>query len=595
LAAQSTLRRRPPLTEPAVGQARERSSQERPCVLFLALPSNESYADALVHPQHIGYRYLAAILRRNGYEARIVNIYLDEDELDDVFFSMDSAYVEQRLSAIIVRKTLGVVRALDVHPQVVGFSVTHRDAELVLRIADGLKSVSSDTTVLLGGVYASLCARELLSDNPQVDHILFGEAECSIIPYLRAVSDGGNLSGVPGLAWRAPAGDVVVNPPARVVGDLDDLPFPAEDEIQTIGRRNNDKLRISSSRGCHGRCAFCSINAFHQLVCISSVRARSPGSIVDEMEHLRDAYGIKCFVFVDPEFIGAGRRGQERAVKLAREIVRRKLDVRFKIDCRADGVDWATMSLLKNAGLYSVEIGVESFDNRTLRMLNKKVTRQQNISALRCLCALRLDVTMDYIFYTPWTTLETMKRELPVVKEWAQGPHIRLFPVFRPLKLIPHTEIINRAWSECSVRGDYRGYQYRLKDPRAHKLFLRHMAFCEKVRTLILNSPRVRENEAASSVTASRIVSEYHSLGWSLKMLTIGYIENLLSGDNSTMAEYEKRLNMFRALLMRTYSEHQLFRGRHSVALEGGKGSAFHARVGFSHDGTRLQENERLP
>ncbi len=519
-----------------------------------------------MHAQHIGYRYLTAILRKHGYEARILNVYLDESELQDVLFSMDSAYVERHLSDIIVRKAIAAVHGLGVHPNIVGFSVTYRSAELVQEVAGAIKSNYPDAVVLLGGVYASLCARELLSDNPQVDHILYGEAEHSIIPYVNALAQGRGLGDVAGLGWRAQDGEVVINRPAAVEADLDNLPFPAEDDLQAISHRNNGKIRISSSRGCSGGCSFCSISAFNRVSRASSLRVRSACNIVDEIERLRDVYGINQFVFVDPEFIGSARRGRDRALGLANELGRRGLDIRFKIDCRADSVELETMSLLKDAGLYSVEIGVESFDDEILGILNKKVSKQQNISALGCLCRLGLDVTMDYIFYTPWTTLDMMKRDLPTLIDFCGDPAIRLFPVFRPLQLVPQTEVLDRAYAECGVWGDYRGYEYRLRDPRAHNVFRRHMPFCRRIQSLILNSPRIGITGASPSTEEASIVREYNRIGWLLKMLTIVHIEGLLKGDGPKTAQCEKQLHSLRASMMSIYSKHDLPGGGRPVA-----------------------------
>ncbi len=495
-----------------------------------------------------------------------MNVYLDESELQDVLFSMDSAYVERHLSDIIVRKAIAAVHGLGVHPNIVGFSVTYRSAELVQEVAGAIKSNYPDAVVLLGGVYASLCARELLSDNPQVDHILYGEAEHSIIPYVNALAEGRGLGDVAGLGWRAQDGEVVINRPAAVEADLDNLPFPAEDDLQAISHRNNGKIRISSSRGCSGGCSFCSISAFNRVSRASSLRVRSACNIVDEIERLRDVYGINQFVFVDPEFIGSARRGRDRALGLANELGRRGLDIRFKIDCRADSVELETMSLLKDAGLYSVEIGVESFDDEILGILNKKVSKQQNISALGCLCRLGLDVTMDYIFYTPWTTLDMMKRDLPTLIDFCGDPAIRLFPVFRPLQLVPQTEVLDRAYAECGVWGDYRGYEYRLRGPRAHNVFRRHMPFCRRIQSLILNSPRIGITGASPSTEEASIVREYNRIGWLLKMLTIVHIEGLLKGDGPKTAQCEKQLHSLRASMMSIYSKHDLSRGGRPVA-----------------------------
>jgi len=108
-------------------------------------------------------------------------------------------------------------------------------------------------------------------------------------------------------------------------------------------------------------------------------RSRSPGSVVDEIQHLQRQYGVERINFLDDEFIGVGRRGRERALAIGEEIVRRRLHVSFNITCRPDSLDSDVLRALKGAGLEWVDVGVESWVARQLALYGKRVSPEHDI------------------------------------------------------------------------------------------------------------------------------------------------------------------------------------------------------------------------
>ena len=63
---------------------------------------------------------------------------------------------------------------------------------------------------------------------------------------------------------------------------------------------------VLSNRGCRAQCTFCSVRNFNGV----SVRQRSVESVLDELELLKDRYGIGHFVWLDDDLLKDHRRAK---------------------------------------------------------------------------------------------------------------------------------------------------------------------------------------------------------------------------------------------------------------------------------------------
>ena len=105
-------------------------------------------------------------------------------------------------------------------------------------------------------------------EHPEVDYVIKGEAEESIVEFVDALEGRRAMETVHGLYWRA-GGEIVDNPAARLIPNLDTIPYPAHD-LYKITRYTNlqpltdglDKTAraytIMTSRGCPYKCTYCS-------------------------------------------------------------------------------------------------------------------------------------------------------------------------------------------------------------------------------------------------------------------------------------------------------------------------------------------------
>jgi radical SAM superfamily enzyme YgiQ (UPF0313 family) len=97
---------------------------------------------------------------------------------------------------------------------------------------------------------------------------------------------------------------------------------------------------------------------------------RSPESVVQEVLHLRDAYGVKNVVFWDDHLTTQ----RDRTVNLCQELIRMRADIRWLTFARANSIDEELLRLMKRAGCHELQIGVESGSERILKMTKKGIS-----------------------------------------------------------------------------------------------------------------------------------------------------------------------------------------------------------------------------
>ncbi|MHB8986623.1 MAG: B12-binding domain-containing radical SAM protein, partial [Eubacteriales bacterium] len=210
------------------------------------------------------------------------------------------------------------------------------------------------------------------------------------------------------------------------VTDLDLLPFP----VRTEAMLRLPEINIEGSRGCYGGCTFCYINPYYkerghtsakvwghtsieecpQLMNVPDLsrwRGRSPENIVAEIDGLIAEYGKREFYFVDPNFFGPGRQGQERALRLASLLKER--DIQFGIEARVNDIHEQSIGALAEAGLRHILVGLESGRDESLKRLNKMTTVAQNEKALKVLRLHGIEPNIGFIMFEPDSSLEDIR------------------------------------------------------------------------------------------------------------------------------------------------------------------------------------------
>jgi len=341
---------------------------------------------------NLGLGYLAATLRAEGYDVRVLDIELPEVEL--------------------------VEAVLDADPMLVGFSLIfqfyiRRYAALMAALRDA--GVEAHFT--MGGHYPTLSPDETMKAAPQLDSIVRYEGEITLLEIVRALHTGGDWQGLHGVVWRRD-GEMVANQARALIHDLDSLPYPERDfePVTVLGRAI---MPILASRGCARTCSFCSIHTFYRSAPGKVVRLRKPFEVVREMSLLHARDGVTVFLFQDDDFPLFGKKWRAWAHEFVDELHRAGLPgkVIWKINCRADAVDAELMARMRDAGLYLVYMGLESGTEEGLITLNKEITVEQNLAAVRLLKSLGIRFEFGFMLLDPSSTFASVRGNLTFLRE----------------------------------------------------------------------------------------------------------------------------------------------------------------------------------
>lgn len=361
---------------------------------------------------HLGLGYMASVLRQNGHQVTIYNAHFLGKSLEEFIEELE------QLDFDLIGIPLHVETLFD-----------------MFRLTEWL-SQHKKAKISTGGHWAGTEPEAVMKLLPKVDFAITGEGEYSMAELADALERGSDLSAVRGIAWRK-GQEIVVNPRRPLVKDLNSLPFPARDQLEVYKEPQwsfkKRTANVLASRGCYATCSFCSIHSFYQASPGKKVRFRDPVNVVDEMEYLVKNYRVNQIFFGDDNFRAPDKIQSDWSANLARELIRRDLNIKFIILSRVDDIDKELYALLKKAGLVGVAIGIESDVDRMLQTYNKKTSKSKNREALKILRELKIDPLISFMMFDPYTTLEELKENLDFFRDI---DYVRYFHYTRPLTLL---------------------------------------------------------------------------------------------------------------------------------------------------------------
>ncbi len=138
--------------------------------------------------------------------------------------------------------------------------------------------------------------------------------------------------------------------------------------------------------------------------------------MVEEIACLWTTYKVTDFIFIDDDFIPPTDEGRARAYEIATLLLKRGLPITFHITCNAKAVEESLFTLLKKAGLRSVSLGIESADPKILKKMNKFIAVEDAKRAVAILNRIKLAIDFGMIFFNPFTTVETLKSDLNLMR-----------------------------------------------------------------------------------------------------------------------------------------------------------------------------------
>jgi radical SAM superfamily enzyme YgiQ (UPF0313 family) len=160
-------------------------------------------------------------------------------------------------------------------------------------------------------------------------------------------------------------------------------------------------MSIFTSRACPYRCIYCH-NIFGK-----SFRARSPQSVVAEMKHLHETYGIRSFEILDDVF----NLDRKRVLGICDRIARSGLGITlaFPNGLRGDLLDAEQLEALKRAGTIYIALAIESATDRIQKLIRKRMDLESVGRAIEIARSLHIHTHGFFMIGFPGETLEEME------------------------------------------------------------------------------------------------------------------------------------------------------------------------------------------
>jgi radical SAM superfamily enzyme YgiQ (UPF0313 family) len=202
----------------------------------------------------------------------------------------------------------------------------------------------NDIPTVLGGCHITAEPYGTLIAYPEFTNIIEGEGEWKFTEYIGEDS--------------------------KIFKCMDDFPDPAFDlidwkkyRLSPFGCKKEKSIGLVTSRGCFGKCTFCSRKVFG-----NKFRGYSVHRLIEMLDRIKKDHGIDDFLFYDDLFVGNRRR----LIEFCEAIIGR----RFTWSCcsRVDVLDLPTLNLMKRAGCWMIEYGIESGSQRILDSMKKGIT-----------------------------------------------------------------------------------------------------------------------------------------------------------------------------------------------------------------------------
>lgn len=390
-------------------------------VLFVNPPQTASkYKFMGVIAPPLGIAYMAGVLQENNIDVEILDASAED---------MDFKDVEKEL---LKRK-----------PDLVALTALTPTIGRSLETAQVVKETLPDSIVVMGGYHPTFNFIETLEDE-NVDIVIRGEGEYIMLNLVQALENQSSLHDVKGIVFEDKnSKEIVVNPEAPLIQDLDELPFPALNLLPMKKYRLLDMdthmTTMITTRGCPMQCSFCSSAAMHG----KKIRERSVENIVDEIEYLKTNYDIDTIAFMDDTFTLKKRK----VMAICDEILKRNIEIMWGCTSRVDTLDEKLLKKMKEAGCITIFIGVESADQQQLDNMCKNTTIAKIENAFKIAHKLKIRTIASVALGMPGDTKEIMNKTVKFVHKLK--PNYAIYSLATPY---PGTRFYKEAFEKNLIK-----------------------------------------------------------------------------------------------------------------------------------------------
>ncbi len=257
------------------------------------------------------------------------------------------------------------------YPALIGISASTWSRFKAIDLIKRFRQAFPKSTIVVGGFHFGHCADDTIKNIPEVDIVVRGEGDEVIVKLMEFAYKNRDIETINGITYRDFAGTVTSQGDRVYLKNLTSLDFLDQEFTKEDFEKNIlhpdmpiPAMNIFTGRGCPHGCIFCSVSRINN-------RKYPVELIVDKIEEYHNRYGIKGFKFQDDSLT----LNKKHVVSLCDEIIRRKLDIFWWCDSRAD-IQYDLLGKMYQAGCRYVSVGLETASPKMQKVIGKKVSNE---------------------------------------------------------------------------------------------------------------------------------------------------------------------------------------------------------------------------
>lgn len=317
--------------------------------ILLVVYDNDSY----IHWFPQGLAYIAAVLKKEGYEVEIYN--------QDVHH-----YPDEHLTAYLNCNKFDIIG--------VSIIAGYYQYKKLLAISNAIgQSKQRPEHFILGG-HGPSPEPEYFLKKTGADVVVLGEGEKTVLDLFGAFANRKPLKDIKGIAYRD-GKDVLINERRPLIQDIDSIPWPAYElfpmEYYRLLRmphcsHSDFVMPLLSGRGCTFTCNFC-----YRMD--KGFRPRASEAIVEEIQYLKKEFNISYIAFSDELLMSS----KQRTVEVCEAFLKAGLNIKWDCNGRLNYATPEVLGIMKKAGCVFINYGIEAYDDGVLKKMNKALSIRQ--------------------------------------------------------------------------------------------------------------------------------------------------------------------------------------------------------------------------
>lgn len=297
--------------------------------------------------------------------------------------------------------------------KVIGFTCMIGYQLAALLFSKKIKERFPDVKIVFGGPNVrEKTGEEILKNFDYVDYVIDGEGEVALPELVKNIKEGKLFEKIPGVLFKR-NGIVERVGELQIAVDLDKLPIPDYSdyyhEISGSGIEEVIPIMTSfeSSRGCWWgqkcQCTFCGLSNGYL-----KYRSKSPQNVLDELLEQSKKYNSKSFFATDLILCSDFYKD------LIPELIKRKLDLNIFYEIKPN-LKSEQIRMLSEAGIKTVQAGIESLNTKLLKLLRKGVTAIQNIHFMKTCEEHNILVSWNLLYRIPGEQKESYEEMIKLI------------------------------------------------------------------------------------------------------------------------------------------------------------------------------------